>query len=134
MMIMNFITQLIDLLVGFVRRNPLLTTTIVMLALFAPWVLKGVAAFVLYFLLAIFLFGLLLVAMLRWRIYKMQRQMNEQFQNQTHSQGYNNRQWQGSATQNEGEVKVYRTSETPEKRISSDVGDYVEFEETKNEK
>ena len=31
----------------------------------------------------------------------------------------------------EGEVKVYKTSETPEKRVSRDVGDYVEFEETK---
>ena len=38
---------------------------------------------------------------------------------------------EGSSRQQEGEVKVYRTSETPEKRVSEDVGDYVEFEETK---
>ena len=36
-----------------------------------------------------------------------------------------------SRREQEGEVKVYRTSETPEKRVSESVGDYVEFEETK---
>ena len=30
-----------------------------------------------------------------------------------------------------GYVKLYKTSETPETRVSRDVGDYVEFEETK---
>ena len=31
----------------------------------------------------------------------------------------------------EGEVKVHKTPGTPEKRVSKDVGDYVDFEEEK---
>ena len=31
----------------------------------------------------------------------------------------------------EGEVRVHRTAGTPEKRVSKDVGDYVDFEEEK---
>ena len=34
-------------------------------------------------------------------------------------------------TPREGEVKVRRTSGAPEKRVAEDVGDYVDFEETK---
>ena len=32
----------------------------------------------------------------------------------------------------EGEVRVHRTSGEPEKRVSKDVGDYIDFEEEKN--
>lgn len=35
---------------------------------------------------------------------------------------------------NEGEVKIYTTSEQPQKRVSDQVGDYVEFEEVKPKK
>ena len=35
---------------------------------------------------------------------------------------------------NEGQVKVYTTSEQPQKRVSDSVGDYVEFEEVKPKK
>ena len=38
------------------------------------------------------------------------------------------------STCREGEVKVRKTSGAPEKRVSKDVGDYVEFEETKEPK
>ena len=31
----------------------------------------------------------------------------------------------------EGEVRLHKTSAAPEKRISTEVGDYVDFEETK---
>ena len=31
----------------------------------------------------------------------------------------------------EGEMKVHKTPGTPEKRVSKDVGDYVDFEEEK---
>ena len=35
---------------------------------------------------------------------------------------------------NEGQVKVFATSEQPQKRVSDSVGDYVEFEEVKSNK
>ena len=65
---------------------------------------------------------------------RMQRQMEEQFGAGGFGAGYGSgrgARTEGSSRQQEGEVKVYRTSETPEKRVSEDVGDYVEFEETK---
>ena len=40
---MNFILAIIDSLVGFVQRNPLTTLLIVILALGAPALLKGIA-------------------------------------------------------------------------------------------
>ena len=35
---------------------------------------------------------------------------------------------------NEGQVRVFTTSEQPQKRVSDNVGDYVEFEEVKSNK
>ena len=39
-----------------------------------------------------------------------------------------------SAHRREGDVKVYKTSETPEKRVNDSVGEYVEFEEIDTDK
>ena len=39
----------------------------------------------------------------------------------------------GRAAGREGEVKVYKTRAAAEKRVSSRVGDYVEFEEVETE-
>ena len=57
---MKFLTILIDSLVSFVQRNPLTVLIILLLAIFAPWMLKGIAAFILYALLGL----VLLVAVL----------------------------------------------------------------------
>ena len=136
---MNFLTLLVDSIVGFVRRNPIFCLVVLMLALLAPSLLKGIAAFVLYFILAIVLFGVVILALLRWKLYRMQREMQGQFSQQQRAAGgaYRSHGFGGTAQPNqkrEGEVKIYVTSDKPEKRISDDVGDYVEFEETKNQK
>ncbi|MEG0499170.1 MAG: DUF4834 domain-containing protein, partial [Alistipes sp.] len=67
----------------------------------------------------------------RWRIYNMHKQMKEQMKGQG---GFRTPYQQPEETVKEGEVKVYKTNETPEKRVSKDVGDYVDFEETKEPK
>lgn len=127
---MNWINALLDGIVTFIKRNPLFCLMVVMLALMAPSVLKGLAAFALYFLIGILLFGVVLVLLLRWRLKSAQRSMEEQFRQAGRTPGTPPGGSQN--TPQEGEVKVYRTAETPEKRIKEDVGDYVEFEETKN--
>lgn len=133
---MNFIMILIDSIITFVRRNPLLCLSFLMLAFLAPSVLKGIAAFLLYFTLGILLFGVIILLTIRWRFHRLQREMQEQFggkrDHNASGEGNFHRHKQQNSTQ-EGEVKVHITSEAPEKRISKDVGDYVEFEET-NEK
>ena len=45
---MGFLTAIIDALAEFVRRNPIFTLIVVVLALTAPALLKGIALFVLY--------------------------------------------------------------------------------------
>ena len=118
---MNFLTAIINALVGFVQRNPLTVLVILILAIAAPALLKGVALFFLYVVMSILILAVALILVFRWRMNKVRRQMEEQF-----GEGFDPR--------NFGEVKVRKTSGAPEKRVSKDVGDYVEFEETKEPK
>ncbi len=143
---MRFLRDIIDALAGFVQRNPLTVLIIVILALGAPALLKGIAAFILYFLLGIVVFTLVMGLWLRWRIAQARRRMEEQFGEQfgggtpfgtEGSYGRESRRegpfGRGSRSSREGEVKIYVTSEAPEKRVAHGVGDYVDFEETKTD-
>lgn len=118
---------IVDALIGFVQRNPLTVLVILILALGAPALLKGIAMFVLYFVLGIVLLGAVLLFSLRWRIGRMQREMEEQMRG-----GFGGGEPFGGRprTEKEGEVKVHKTADAPQKRVSKTVGDYVEFEET----
>ena len=128
---MRFLAALVDALVAFVQRNPLMVLLVFVLALAAPSLLRGIAAFVLYAFVGLALFFVVLALLLRWRVYRFRRDMEEQF-----GAGF------GAGTagdpyggrRREGDVKVHRTAGTPEKRVSSDVGDYVDFEETDEKK
>lgn len=133
---MNFLMAIIDSLVGFVQRNPLTTLVILILALGAPALLKGIAIVILYILMGLILLVVALVLLFRWRIYKMRKQMEEQF-----GRGFDPRQggfgtpFTGEEPRHrgrEGEVRVHKTPGAPEKRVSKDVGDYIDFEEEKN--
>ena len=143
---MRFLRDIIDALAGFVQRNPLTVLVIVILALGAPALLKGIAAFILYFLLGIVVFTLVMGLWLRWRIAQARRRMEEQCGEQfgggtpfgtEGSYGRESRRegpfGRGSRSSREGEVKIYVTSEAPEKRVAHGVGDYVDFEETKTD-
>lgn len=134
---MNFLNTIVDTLIGFVRRNPILVTVIVILAITAPTFLREVATLILYILLGFIILIVILMLMLRWRIYKVQQQVREQFGKQQAQGAYNpfGRQQHNNQQQKpqEGEVKVHTTTATPEKKIADNVGDYVDFEETKNE-
>lgn len=139
---MRYIMAILDALAGFVQRNPLTVLVLVLLALGAPALLKGIAAFILYFLLGTVVFVAAILLLFRWRIYKARRRMEEQFGEGYDGAGsFRGRGFGGFGSpfaqqrpgSREGEVKVHRTSGTPEKRVSHDVGDYVEFEETKEE-
>lgn len=130
---MKFLIALIDALVGFVQRNPLTVLVIIILALGAPALLKGIALFVLYLLAGIVVLGVVAALLLRRRMNRIRRQMEEQFSDFA-GQGPFREPFAGErTTAREGEVKVHKTPETPEKRVSKSVGDYVEFEETKEE-
>lgn len=135
---MRFLAAILDALTAFIRRNPLFVLCIVVLALVAPALLKGVAAFVLYMFFGFILFVGVLALLFRWRIYRVQRDMEQQFGRGFRADGsarpsgdpYARRQRRAR----EGDVQVHRTSGAPPKRVSSDVGDYVEFEETREDR
>lgn len=126
---MKYLVAILDALVGFVQRNPLTVLLVLVLAVGAPWLLKGVAMFIFYGMLFFILFVVALSFYFRWKISRIQRQMNEEFS----QGGYRQRGFRSSQQppQQEGDVKIYATSSRPEKRVAKDVGDYVEFEETK---
>lgn len=144
---MRFLRDIIDALAGFVQRNPLTVLIIVFLPLVAPALLKGVAAFILYFLLGIVVFALIAGLWLHWRIEKARRRMEEQFGEQFGggtpfgsadpfggaARGGDAFGGRRARNPREGEVKIYVTSEAPEKRVAHGVGDYVDFEETKTD-
>lgn len=127
---MKFLMALIDALVGLVQRNPLTVLLIVVLALAAPALLKGIALFILWFLLGLVVLVVVSMLIFRWRINAVRRQMEERFGGGFGPQDAGAPFAQGQKSR-EGEVKVYKTSGTPDKKVSSDVGDYVDFEETR---
>ena len=59
---MNLFMAIINAVTGFIRRNPLTCLVILILAVAAPAVLKGIAVFILYFLLGLLLLAALLTA------------------------------------------------------------------------
>ena len=129
---MNFLSAIIDSFLGFVSRNPLTTIIIVMLLVFAPSffgaLLIGVVVLVLI-LLAIPLFML-------FRLRRASRNFQEQTRHES-QQSYSQRKYnqQGySQPKSEGDVKVHATTQQPQKRVNDNVGDYVEFEEVKEQK
>ena len=129
---MNFLSAIIDSFLGFVSRNPLTTIIIVMLLVFAPSffgaLLIGVVVLVLI-LLAIPLFML-------FRLRRASRNFQGQARHES-QQSYSQRKYnqQGySQPKSEGDVKVHATTQQPQKRVNDNVGDYVEFEEVKEQK
>lgn len=126
---MNFFSVLIDSIIDFVRRNPLTTTILVMLMVFAP------SAFGVLFI-GIIVVLLLLLALPMIMLFRLRRSSrNFEQQARRTSQQTNSQQFYGNTgRKQEGEVKVYTTHDTPEKRVNDDVGDYIDFEEVKENK
>lgn len=130
---MNLLTLLLDGLVEFVRRNPVTCLIILILALFFPVfpaLIKGFTIFVLYFVLGCVVLFVILGLLIYWRFRKLRRQMEEHFEQSGAQNPFDG--GARAAERREGEVKIYKTSAAPEKKVSKDVGDYVEFEEEKD--
>ncbi len=115
----------------FVRRNPVTCLVILILAV-ARVVLVGIANFIFYVMLTILLLGVVFVLLFRYRVNKLRREMGQQG-------GFSQEGPRRPPTytwysrRDEGDVKVYKTSDTPEKRINDSVGEYVEFEEVEEQ-
>ena len=132
---MNFLTAIINALVGFVQRNPLTVLVILILAIPAPALMPGLALFFLAAVLSILILAVALILVFRWRMNKVRRQMEEQF-----GEGFDPRNFGGQGFGSplageprkgrEGEVKVRQTSGAPDNRVPKDVGESVAFART----
>ena len=112
---MGFFTRILYGLTEFVRRNPVTCLVILILAVAAPSVLVGIANFIFYVMLTILLLGVVFVLLFRYL------------------EGPRRRTYTWFSRRDEGDVKIYTTSETPEKGINDSVGEYVEFEEVEEQ-
>lgn len=124
-LVMGFFARILYGLTEFVRRNPVTCLVLLILAVAAPSVVVGIANFIFYVMLTFLLLAAVLVLLLRYRIGRLRREMERNGASQR------GRTYTWSSRRSEGDVKVYKTSGTPEKRVSGSVGEYVEFEEVK---
>ena len=77
---------MIESLVNFVRRNPLTVLFIIVLALTAPALLRGLATLILYLVFGFILFIVIVLVMMRWRLHKVRQQVQQQFNEQQRRQ------------------------------------------------
>ncbi|MDE6861377.1 MAG: DUF4834 family protein [Alistipes sp.] len=131
---MNKLKLIFYALAAFVERNPVFCTLLLICAIAAPWLLKSVFTVILYIVAALLLVGLVMFGSMAWRIRSMRNQMRDRFGADNRAagsqSGHRGASWGGfSRGRNEGDVKVHRTDRAREKRVSDNVGDYVDFEE-----
>lgn len=129
---MNIFSAIIDSILGFINRNPLTTIVLVMLLVFAPSVFGAIFIGILALALIVLAVPLFMLFRLRRATRNFEKQARQGSQ-QTYSQHTYTRH-ERSQSSNEGDVKVHSTTQQPQKRVSDNVGDYVEFEEVKDKK
>ncbi len=123
----------------FIKDNPI-TFVVILVAICAPSLFFGALQVVGYIILGIILLMLILGLIFRAKISRLQRQAQEQMRSGAGSQGGFAGGFQGFNTQSrssqkrgdkEGDVKIFATEQSQKKKVSEQVGDYVEFEEIK---
>ncbi len=102
-------------------KNNTLLWVIIFLAIVAPSFLVGAMRVVLYIILGIILLMFILSLIFRVKIERLRSQMENNINNA------------GQQNQQEGDVKIFTTKAATEKKVSKGVGDYVDFEEVKEE-
>ena len=130
---MNILSTILDAMISFIRNNPLTVVIIVMLAVFVPSLFGAVLIGLLVVLLLIVAWPVAMLLRLRREARRMERNGSAR----DFGREYRTRREYTSGSRrnsnpDEGEVKIYATS-VREKRVRSDVGDYVVFEEITSE-
>ncbi|OKY88489.1 MAG: hypothetical protein BHV70_07645 [Bacteroidales bacterium 55_9] len=124
---MNILSAILDAMISFIRNNPLTVVIIVMLAVFVPSLFGAVLIGLLVVLLLIVAWPVAMLLRLRRKARRMERDGSARDFGREYTSGSRR-----NSNPDEGEVKIYATS-VREKRVRSDVGDYVEFEEITSE-
>lgn len=126
---MNILSAILDAMISFIRNNPLTVVIIVMLAVFVPSLFGAVLIGLLVVLLLIVAWPVAMLLRLRREARRMERDGSARdFGRECRTRREYTSGSRRNSNPDEGEVKIYATS-VREKRVRSDVGDYVEFEE-----
>ena len=126
---MNFLTKLWNSIVEGFKNTPLFVFIILAILVTAPSQL----GYMLYAILGLIILGVAAFGILAWRMKRAQREVMEQFRQQGERAGhqrYNYNRYR-QRNNNEGDVSIHTTTAMPEKKISDDVGEYVDFKEEK---
>ena len=115
-----------SLILDFITRNPLTTLLFVLLCVAAPQVL-GIFALILLVPVMLVVIG---GAIFLWRVRKTQRDVEQKMREAQGRASYSERRYGRGGTAREGNVTVTAT-EPQQKRVSDDVGEYVDFKELK---
>ena len=125
---MNFLTKLWNGIVEAFKNTPLFVFIILAIVVAAPSLL----GYMLYAILGLVVLGIVAFGILAWRMKRVQREVMEQFRQQGEKSGHQQYSYRTRRkAQNEGDVSIHATAAMPEKRISDDVGEYVDFKEEK---
>lgn len=111
------------------KNVPLFVFVILAIAIAAP----SLFGYILYAILGLVLLAVISFGVLVYRMRKMQQDVMDQFRQQGEGRGYQRYTYRSYRRQNtnEGNVSVHSTTAVPEKKISDDVGEYVDFKEEK---
>lgn len=111
------------------KSIPLFVFIILAIALVAPSLL----GYMFYAILGLIALGILAFAIFAWRVQRLQRKMQEQFRQQGERAGHQQYNYNSyrNANRDEGDISIHATTAMPEKKISDDVGEYVDFKEEK---
>lgn len=151
---MNILKIIFYGLLAFIERHPIFCTILVLLAIFAPFVFEIVG----WIILGIITLLLIVFGILAWKVYKMKREMKKRFEQgganfsggSFGGQNFGGHFYAGGMTLEElvrqmqaqadaqqraqqqrksGGDNTTTTSGSAQKRVSDQVGDYVDFEE-----
>lgn len=126
---MNFLTKLWNGIVESFKNTPLFVFVLAAIIIAAP----SLFGYILYAILGLVLLGIIAFGILAWRIRHVQREVMDQFRQQGEQAGHRQYSYRSSRRKadNEGDVSIHATPAMPEKRVSDDVGEYVDFKEEK---
>lgn len=124
---MNFLTIFFNSLFGFIRNNPITCLVLVILAVAFP----PLFGFVMGAIIVLIVLSVISALLLLWRLRSVRKTMEEQIRD---AEARSNSGFYQDRPKEEGDVSVHRTAAAPEKKINSDVGEYVDFEEETEDK
>jgi hypothetical protein len=125
---MNFLTKLWNSIVEGFKNTPLFVFIILAILITAPSLL----GYMLYAILGLVILGVAAFGILVWRMQRAQREVMDQFRRAGEQRGHQRYSYRSRRqAPNEGDVSIHTTTARPEKKISDDVGEYVDFKEEK---